>query len=336
MSYNNNNNRVEILTDLTLDEANEIKCIEKLKYIQISKDITQQALKIINSVILSERQDIQFRVYGFYNIECDLKFLKFLTNITDLSIGEMDSVQNIDTIGVLSKMKKLRIYLNKLDDISFLERVTPNITSLMLGTGINNSKINFNIVERFQFLKSLFLYKINYGFDSLKNMESLTNLTINASKIKDFTFLNNTNIGDLSLGMISNNDCTTLSGNTKIKNIELWKINKLLDLNVLLYLPYLERARIYQNNSIERIPDLSTCVNIKTLIFDELKNLKDISQLAYVPNIESIEFYQTKLIDFTDIENVLKNPSIKNFICKTGSVKKDKLINDLIKNNRKM
>lgn len=332
MSYKGELNRVEVYKNLTLDEAKEIACMDNLKYIQISAEVSPNALELINSVILSHKRDIQFRVYGFYDSKCDLKFLEMLTNITDLSIGAMDSVNNIDIIEKLTNLKKLRIYLNNLKDISFLEKVTPNITSLMLGTGINNSNLELDIIERFQLLESLFVYKISNGFDILRKLRNLTNLTINASKITDFRFLRDTNINNLSLGMIKNNDCNTLCGNQKIKRLELWKLNKLMDLDILGNLPNLEYVRIYQNNNIEKIPDLRKCINLKTLILDELKNLKDISELAYIPNIENIELYQVKSINLADIEDVLKGLSLKNFKCITGSVRKDNQIEELIKN----
>lgn len=332
MSYKYNLNRVEVYKNLTLDESKEIACIDNLKYIQISAEISPQALEIINSVILSQKKDIQFRVYGFYGSKCDLKFLEMLTNITDLSIGAMDSVNNIDVIEKLSNLKKLRVYLNELKDISFLKKVTPNITSLMLGTGINNSNIELDEIERFHFLESLFVYKINKGFDIISKLNNLTQLTINEAKITDFSFLRDTNINNLSLGMIRNNNCNTLCGNQKIKKLELWKLNKLMDLNILNDLPNLEYVRIYQNNNIEKICDLRKCINLKTLILDELKNLKDISELAFIPNIENIELYQVKSINLADIEDILKGLSLKNFKCITGSIRKDNQIEELIKN----
>lgn len=189
MSYKININRVEIFDDLILDEANEIKLNQDVKYIQISKEVPRQILEMINSVILSERSDIQFRVYGFYGAECNLSFLEGLTNVVDLSIGEMRSVNNLDILGKLVKLQRLRVHLDKLDDISFLSNLNSNLISLMLGTGLNNSNLDIGIIEEFQELESLFLYKINCGYNSLKNMKVLKSLTMNACNIDEFSFL---------------------------------------------------------------------------------------------------------------------------------------------------
>lgn len=211
-----------------------------------------------------------------------------------------------------------------------MQNVTDDLIYLMVGTEIKNNKLNLDIVTKFHKLQSLFVYNINNGFESLANLNHLKKLTINACKINNFEFLKEGNVEEISLGMIKNNDCHTLYGNPKIKRLELWKLNKLMDLDILSKLPGLEYARIFQINNIVSLPNLRECTYIKTLIFDELKNLSDISELEFVPNIENIEFYQAKSIDLLQIEEVLQNPSIKRFKCTTGSVRKDKKIKEII------
>lgn len=338
MSYKINMNRIEIFDDLSFNEANEIKDNQNIKYIQISKEIPQQALKLVNDIILTERSDIQFRVYGFYGIECNLKFLENLTNIVDLSIGEINSisVNNIDALSCITNLKSLRICFDELKDISFLTNLNPNIINLMLGTGIKNSHLDFSIIERFQFLESLFIYKINNGFSILKNLNRLKKLTINSSNIREFTFLKETNINTLSLGMMRNCDCSTLRGNEKINYLELYSLNGLDDLSILSELPKLECGSIIQNNRIERIPELRRCEDIKVLVLDRIKRLSDISELAFVPNVERIEIYQAKLVDLLSIEEILKNPSLKSLKCTTGSMKKDRQIKELIEEYNKL
>lgn len=331
-------NRIEIFDDLSFNEANEIKDNQNVKYIQISKEIPQQALKLVNDIILTERSDIQFRVYGFYGIECNLKFLENLTNIVNLSIGEINSisVNNIDALSCITNLKSLRICFDELKDISFLANLSPNIINLMLGTGIQNSHLDFSIIERFQFLETLFIYKINNGYSILKKMNRLKKLTINSSNIREFTFLKETNINTLSLGMMRNCDCSTLNGNEKINQLELYSLNGLDDLSILSELPKLEGGFIAQNNRIERIPELRKCKDIKILILDRIKKLSDISELAFVPNVERIEIYQAKLVDLLSIEEILKNPSLKSFRCTTGSMKKDRQIKELIEEYGKL
>lgn len=46
-----------------------------------------------------------------------------------------------------------------------------------------------DIFTEFQELESLFLYKINCGYNSLKNMKVLKSLTMNACNIDEFSFL---------------------------------------------------------------------------------------------------------------------------------------------------
>lgn len=323
MGYSKSINRVEIFDELTEEETNQINAIQDLKFIQIKNDISITTLDLLNKIIFGQRKDVQFRVYGFRDKECDLVFLERLNNVVDLSIGEMDAVKNLEILKKLPHLKKLRVSLNKLDNIEFLCDLSDNITELMIGTGINNSKLSIELIERFQKLNTLFLYKINYGFDALTKIKTLNNLIINASNIQDFLFLNETNIDNLALGLI-NNSCESLSGNSKLKRLDLWKINGLSNLNILANLPSLEYAKISQIGNIQAIPDLKKCINIKTLIFDDLKNLKDILNLSYIPNIEHIEFYRAKYINIDDIETILKKNSTIHYIkCRTGSVRKD-------------
>lgn len=335
MGYSCSFNRVEIREDLSSEEAYEIKYNESVKYIQISSEISRHTLELMNNVILRNREDIQFRVYGFRNVKCDLKFLEVLADLTDLNIGEIEKVENIEAIGKLSKLKKLRVSLNKLNDISFLQNVSPGLTELMIGTEQNNSKVNLAVIVRFQNLETLFLYKINHGFEELTELKSLKQLTINASKIDNFDFLKKTIVEDLSLGMLGCSDYSSLYGNSKIKKLELWKLRSLKNLNLLCNLPSLEYAKMCQLSNITSIPDLRKCSKIKTLVLDDLKNLTNISELAFIPHIENIEFYRAKSIDTADVENILKNPSLKKFKCGTGSLKKDHQIEELIEKYNK-
>ncbi len=336
MSYKININRVEVFDDLILDEANEIKLNQNIKYIQISKEVPQHILEMINSVILSERSDIQFRIYGFYGVECNLSFLEGLTNVVDLSIGEMKSVINLDILGKLVNLQRLRVYLDKLDDISFLSKLNSNLISLMIGTGLNNSNLDIGIIEKFKELESLFLYKINYGYKSLKNMGALKSLTINSCKINEFRFLEETNINNLSIGMMKNSDFSSLCGNRKIRKLELQRLSRLSNLDLLSSLPNLEYCNVSNNNYIEKVPNMRKCDGIKELIFDCIKNLSDISELAYIPNIEKIEMYQLKLVELLVIEDILKKSSLKKLICTTGSIKKNKQIKELIEEYGKL
>ncbi len=331
MGYTCSLNRVEIRADLTAAEAEEIKRDEKIKYIQIGAALPPETLKRINHVILSAREDVMFRVYGFRGQVCDLTFLELLDNVCDLSVGEMDAVSNLVSMGKLPRLKKLRVSLGQLNDLSFLEKVTTGLTGLMLGTGIANSKLELDVIGRFKDLESLFVYKINRGFEVIRHLGGLRDLTVNAAKRKDFAFLQDTGVERLSLGMIKDFDSTSLYGNTTIKRLELWKISQLEDADILLHLPGLVHARFYQMSRMVRIPDLSACAGLKTLIFDEVKNLEDLSGLETLPGIEQIELYGAKAADPAVVERILKNPPLKKMICQTGSVKKDRQIAEIIK-----
>lgn len=335
MGYIVNINRVTISDDLTLQELKEILSIEQLKYIQIGHEISLDSLELLNNHLFSERRDVQFRIYGFYDQKCDLKFLEKMTNVTDLSIGGIESVYNIDVLEKLEKLKRLRVSVAKLEDISFLENVNSKIHYLMLGTEMKNSKLSLDIIERFQSLKTLFTYKIHHGFNVVSEIKSLESLTINYSKVNDFTFLENSNIENLSIGKHNNSDYATMYGNTNLKRLELWSLNKILDLDILTKMPSLEYVKVSDLFNIECLPELSQCKNIKTLIFDNLKRLSNVSNLAYLPNIETIEFYRAKSINIDDIEIILKNSSLKKFKCNTGSVRSDSKINELIKKYNK-
>lgn len=330
MGYTCSGNRVEIRGELTSAEAEEIKSNETVKYIQISAALSPETLTTVNQVILSVRDDVQFRVYGFRDTVCDLAFLELLDQIVDLSVGEMDAVLNPASMEKLPRLKKLRVSLGQLKDLSFLETVTPGLTGLMLGTGITGSKLELDVIRRFRGLESLFVYKINRGFDVVGHLEGLRDLTVNASKVSDFSFLRGTGVERLSLGMLNNFDETSLYGNAVIRQLELWKLNRLEDAELLLHLPGLAHVRFYQMSRMVRIPDLGACAGLRTLILDEVKNLESLLGLESLPGIERIEIYQAKAVEPAMVERVLKNPSLKKMVCQTGSAKKDRQIAELI------
>ena len=324
-------NRVHITTEITQNDVRELDKIENLKYIQIGNYINNESLELIDEYITDRNQDIQFRIFGFDKTICNLKFLEYIKHIKNISIDTLKSVEGLDYLGMLAGLEKLNISVLDLDNIQFLNKISLNLKNLGISTASSKQQINLSILKRFPNLESLFLYNIKDDLKKIIDLKNLHKLTINGINLPDLTNINETNIRDLSIGYINDCNLDHLSGNKKLNVLELNKITKIDNIEILKELPKLSYVKLNQLGQIERLPSLMNNKMIEHIVLDNMRSLKDVSELELAPNLKYIEMYQMKLLEVDDIASVLSNKNLINAKCFTGGIKKDRVIKALIK-----
>jgi hypothetical protein len=327
-------NRAHVTNEVTEQDIFEMEKVVDLKYIQIGNYICENSLRILDEYILRRNRDIQFRIFRFDNSICNLQFLKHIKNVKNLSIDTIQTVEGLEYLSELKEIESLAINIFDLDNIEFLKHVNLDLKKLSLGTENSKNKIDLLILNRFLNLEALFLYKIKDDLVKLLEVKKLKKLTLNGINLPDLQFIKNSNIVDLAIGYTNNCNLDYLKGNSNINTLELSRIKKINDVDIIKEIPSLEYIKLNQLNNIEEIPDIRNNQYLQHIILDNMKKLNNISELEFVPNLKYIEMYQLKLIEIEQIECLLRNKNIIKLNCSTGIAKKDKIIKQLINEKR--
>ena len=132
--------------------------------------------------------------------------------------------------------------------------------------------------------------KAKKNLESISELPNIKSLSLRGIKISDFSFLFQMNLDKLALLWNSNVDLRELSKLVHLKEIELWRINKLSDISFIKNLTELEVIKLQDLKHVNCLPDLSkhknlqrvflidTGIDIKTLpeyLQDKLSNWDD-------------------------------------------------------------
>lgn len=324
------NIRIEIGEPITKEDALMLLKAEKLQYIQISNYIDEQSLRMLNEVVFSKRDDICFRVYGFYFQDCNLSFLQHLSNVSHLIIHCIKNVENIDIIATLPKLQSLHLGIFNLKDYQVITAITPNIKKFSIYMGTTSNNFNTEWLLRFSELEELSLGNVRKNIECISAMLMLTSAIFHGITFKDLSFINKSNIEKLSINWGCTQCFSDLVGNIKLKEIELWRISKLSDISFLNQLPSLASFKLWQLRNIYALPELSCLKKLNSVDIDGLKNLADISSLGLVENLKKVKIYGSSFLLPDDLIPVLKNKSLEKICCYSLSNKKNEAIEKLI------
>lgn len=263
--------------DLTDELISQIADDTKIKFIQISKPLPQQAYWSIDK-ILEKRDDIHFRIYGLYgDAEFDLSclhLLKHLKHITlDAHLGKRQDMFNLDVLTELENLQTLRLALFDLRDYSFIKNLSSDIKELCISADTMSGGVAFDCawLTRYKKLKTLYLgKKAKKHIERIAEIGCLENLTLRGIKLKDFKFLRESKLCSLSIHLCGMNDLTSLTNFDNLKILELWRIMKLEDISFISTLTSLEQLNLRDLSHITTLPDLSRLKNLQQVILDNV------------------------------------------------------------------
>ena len=272
------NGALECLGYADINSAMMKKIVDnsKLKYIQISGHLPGRAYRIIDK-ILSLRPDITFRLFWFTGEDkIDLSFLLKMPNVHRLQIDciHLRDRQDKINLDILTKLKLKTLGLECFDlrDYSFMANLSEELEGLSVMADTMGPGVNFDCawLKRYSNLKTVFLgKKAKKNLECLAEIPSIRTLVLRGIKITDFSFLKQMNLDKLALWWNSNNDLHELSELTNLKEIDLWRINKLSDISFIKDLKNLEVIKLQDLKHVTSLPDLSAHAKLKKLILDD-------------------------------------------------------------------
>ena len=258
--------------DINNQVINEIVNNKRIKCIQIAHYLPDEAYQSIDN-ILSMRKDLAFRLYWFSDYdEVDISFLLKMPHLKRLRIDCMDFKSNPERINfnVLTRLNlsSLHIACFDLKNYEFIKSLSDNLEELVIMADTTGAGINFDCswLLRYKNLKSLWLgKKAKKNLECISELQSLKSLSLRGIKIPDFAFLSRMNLDKLALLWNSNADLHELSKLEHLKEIELWRINKLNDISFIKNLTELEVIKLQDLKHVTDIPDLSKHKNLQRI-----------------------------------------------------------------------
>lgn len=249
--------------DISNEMINDITSNSKLKLIQISDYLPDDAYKIIDRILFL-RPDISFRIFHFLDYDdVDISFLREMPNLRNLQIDCIDFKNNQNRIdfSILEelKLKKLTVSCFDLRNYEFIQNLSEEIESLSIMADTMGSSVKFDCkwLLRYKRLNTLWLgKKAKKNIECISQIDSLKSLSLRGIKVLDFSFLKQMHLEKLALLWNSNNDLHELAQLTDLKEIELWRVNKLKDISFLEELTNLEIIKLQDLKHVISLPDL--------------------------------------------------------------------------------
>lgn len=280
--------------DITSEMIDGIAQNNRIKWIQIDENLPDRAYLEIDR-ILERRPDICFRIFGigtYGNETFDLSVLNQMPHLSKIRIdghlAKNKEAVNPEYLCDLPNLKGIHLTLFDRLDYGFVKDLSADLEELILYADTMGKTVQFDCewLLKYKKLHTLFLgKKAKKHLESINRIASLKSLSLNGIKVRDFAFLKETSLDSFALLWCGNNDLTALGDLISLRNLELWRIMKLDNLDFIKSLVNLETLKLQDLKHITTLPDLS-----------KLTQLADI-QINNVPiDLETLDESVRKLV----------------------------------------
>ena len=256
------------------DFINDIVGDEKIKWVQISKSLPDEAYMVIDS-ILAKKPELIFRIYGLYGeSKFDISFLERMPHLERLRIDcHLGECQDMIDFNVLTRLNLKVLHLDAFDlrDYSFMQHLSTELEQVVINADTMGGAIKFdcNWLLRYNLLNLVWLgKKAKKNIDCLAKMQTIKSLSLRGIKLSNFDFLKQMKLEKLALLWNSNNELGDLGELTSLKELELWRINKLNNIDFISNLDNLEVLRLQDLKHVTQLPDLSRLCNLRKIVLD--------------------------------------------------------------------
>lgn len=260
--------------DINDDFIHSVVNDEKIKWIQISETLPEEAYEIIDS-ILKKKPQLYFRIYSLCGEHrFDISFLERMPHLKRLRIDcHLVSCPNMIDFNILTKLHLKALYLDAFDlrDYHFLQFLSTELEELTINADTMGCAIQFDCrwLLRYHSLQSLWLgRKAKKNITCITELPHLKSLSLRGIKLLNFDFLKQMNLEKLALLWNSNHELQELKHLVTLKEIELWRINKLDNIDFMSYLINLEVIRLQDLKHITKLPDLRGLQKLDRVILD--------------------------------------------------------------------
>ncbi len=306
--------------------SKEIKSIvdnNAIRRVQASSPVSDTTWQRLNTELFAGRPDIELRVYSFIREECDLSFVRYMTNVHHFGADCLRTVQNLDVISEMTNLKSLSIGVYELENFSVLEDVSPNLTNLSLHA-TKSKKPNLSILSRFENLRVLYLEGQQKNIEVLSQLENLEDLTLRSISTPGLDYLPGLAklwSLDVKLGGIKN--ISAIMELPSLKYLELWRVRGLVDLSVISNLPSLQNLFLQSLRHVTNVPSLQKCAQLRRIVLEDMKGMTEFDALEHAPALQEFLLVNGATCVPSELIPVLRNPTVVRASAYFGSDKRN-------------
>lgn len=285
-------------------------------HIQIDsfRKVTAKTYEILNDKIFSIKPEISLRLYGWKENATDLSILDMMTNLENLSIGNIEVI-NEHFISNLKNIKSLSLETKNITNYDFLNDLNENLEKLsIIADDVKQHKIDISQIKRFKNLKSLTVLGHNKNIEQI--ISQIGNLEIlilsKIKSIKNLDFLKSLkNLKYLHLKSIPLTNFDELESLKKLKFIEFYKVENLENLDFINKIESLEHIFLQTVNKVKGFPKLHTNCKLRKIELWNMKNITDFSSLENLKTLKEFSCREMTANEPNDFLPILRNKNIE-------------------------
>ena len=321
--------RCEISKGVSRAELQGIAEDNDIRTLQFSTPLADSELDNLERIVFSRRPDLTLRVYGHYQLTCDLSILKRIPSVQKLSADCLLNATKVETVTKLHKLQELSIGVFDLESFAFLRDVPATLTRLGLYETFSK-KPSIAEMGRLKNLKVLYLNGQQKGIEAISELEKLETAVLSSISTADVNYLTNLQTlwsVQIILGGIKS--FHALSSLKSLKYLELFQIRGLNDLSFISEIRSLQHLFIQSQKQVTRLPDFQNNSELRRIYLENLKGLTDLSSLEFAPSLEEFIYVLAGNQQPENLLPVLRNQRVRRVCCRFGSNKKNNHFDEL-------
>ena len=315
--------RVGISEPLLSEHISTLRADPEVRVIQAVEPLRPNSWIRLNEEIFAARPDIELRVFGHYDGDCDLRFVIGMTNVRRFAADSLHRAVHVEAVGAMSQLESLSIGVFDLESLDFLADVSDGLKKLFLHA-TRSKKPSLHLLARFRDLTVLYLEGQTKHIEVLSDLPCLREVTLRSVSVPDLSFLSGLPelwSVDLKLGGI--NDLSALTTLPSLKYLEAWQVRGLDDLSVLSDLPGLQNLFLQSLRRVESLPSFARNARLRRVVMQNMRGLQNVAPLEWAPALEEFCLLQGGNFAPADLLPVLRNVTLVSISASFGSQRRN-------------
>lgn len=263
--------------DITQEMIDAVAADSRVKWVQISEELPREAYSVIDG-IFERRPDLYFRIFDIYgDIKFDLSVLELMPHLErvriDAHLSDNKDAVNVEKLCELPDLKGLHLDLFDRRDYSFMKELSGSLEELILNIDTMSGSGNFDCewLLRYSQIRSLWLGKhAKNHLERVAELPRLKLLSLRGIGVKDFSFLEKAELERFGLLYCKNDDLSGLGRLKTLRELELWRIMGLGNIDFIKELDKLEVLKLQDLKHVTALPDLSGLPDLREIVLDNV------------------------------------------------------------------
>ncbi len=294
-----------------------------LRVLQCSSPVRDTVWSLINEHFCPVRPDVELRVYGHYSGECDLSFVRLVSNARHFAADCLMRATGVEALAELRGLESLSLGIFELTDFSVLEQLSTGLTSLSLGA-TRSKRPTLTPLSRLPSLRVLYLEGQSKDIEVLAELRALEEVTLRSITTPDLQYLSDLpKLWSLDIKLGGIRGFAGVEGKQSIKYLELWQVRDLRSIDVAGTLPGLQNLFLQSLPQVESFPELTYASALRRITVENLKGLHDFAWLERSPALEEFALLDGRKQSPRQLLPVLNNPRVRRISAFFGSDRKN-------------